>query len=152
MQSIFNHKGLFICCYNKFKYILGQSKILKFFLQNNASVTFEVPQDYPQKGPAISIAAAELKNADRFTFENALKTLASEMLGSPMIMDLVIKLTQLMDDYHEKNVVQTQNRNTVIKDEGNRSDISMLVSHNIKSFFQFCYNVIQHIFRAGLQL
>lgn len=98
---------------SEFIYVISnKSPIYKFHLQNNVSVTFELPPAYPQKPPGISITAANMTNASRSTFENELRSYASENIGNLMIMDLVIKLQQFISDY-EKNFLESRSRNTV---------------------------------------
>ena len=85
-------------------------------LQNNVSVTFEVLSTYPEKPPNISISA-ELTNAERFLFENELRNVAQKSIGYPMIMDLVIKLQQLTEDYYAKKRSERDKGNASVTTE-----------------------------------
>lgn len=85
---------------SEFEYIISSnSPILKFNLQKNVSITFEILPTYPNHPPLISISSAELTKSERCAFESKIKELAHENLGFPMIMDLVIKLQQMVVDY-----------------------------------------------------
>lgn len=104
---------------------------MKFILQNNVSVTFEILPQYPENPPVISVST-ELINAERFIFENELRNLADKSVGFPMIMDLVIKLQQLTEDYYKKKQLENliKNSNSETQLEGN--DV-----HNLNKMFVF---------------
>lgn len=62
-------------------------------------MTFEIPDSYPLKEPLISLSSSKLVKADQSTIENKLRNYALTLVGSPMIMDLVIKLQEFLETH-----------------------------------------------------
>lgn len=65
-------------------------------------MTFEIPESYPFKEPLISLASSKLVKADQSIIENKVRNYASTLVGSPMIMDLLIKLQEFLEIHLNK--------------------------------------------------
>ncbi|XP_035229946.1 RWD domain-containing protein 3-like [Stegodyphus dumicola] len=76
----------------------SDSRILKFTLKDAACITFKISEAYPHIPPQISLAASDLLNAEKSTIEEEIRNYAAKIVGSPMIMDLVIKLQQILEE------------------------------------------------------
>lgn len=118
---------------------------MKFILQNNVSVTFEILPQYPENPPVISVST-ELINAERFVFQNELRNLADKSVGYPMIMDLVIKLQQLTEDYYKKKQSESQMKNSNAETQiGGNNDIHIL--NTMFTLFMFKFSISQHLLK-----
>ncbi|XP_055924213.1 RWD domain-containing protein 3-like isoform X1 [Argiope bruennichi] len=83
-------------------FISSQCHILKFNLPEDICLTFEIPEQYPQVIPQISLASTKLLKAERISIEKEIRDHAEELIGSPMIMDLVIKFREIFEKHFIK--------------------------------------------------
>ncbi|GBN80019.1 hypothetical protein AVEN_152632-1 [Araneus ventricosus] len=81
----------------------SQYHILKFNLPEDNCLTFEIPNQYPQVIPQISLASTKLSKAKRILVEKEIRDNAEELVGSPMIMDLVIKSQEIFENHFIKH-------------------------------------------------
>ncbi|KFM66882.1 RWD domain-containing protein 3, partial [Stegodyphus mimosarum] len=84
------------------------ARILKFTLKDAACITFEIPEAYPHIPPQISLASSDLFNAEKSTIEEEIRNYATKIVGSPMIMDLVIKLQQILEEKKMKETLKSK--------------------------------------------
>ncbi|GIY37977.1 RWD domain-containing protein 3 [Caerostris darwini] len=86
-------------------FISSNSHILKFTVcDDDTCVTFEIPENYPQVIPVISVSSTKISNAQKTLIENEIKCYAEGIIGSPIIMDLVIKFQEIFNSYLNKYV------------------------------------------------
>ncbi|GBN65287.1 RWD domain-containing protein 3 [Araneus ventricosus] len=106
-------------------YISSQCHILKFNLPEDNCLTFEIPNQYPQVIPQISLASTKLSKAKRILVEKEIRDNAEELVGSPMIMDLVIKSQEIFENHFIKHELSQEK---VLEHEDNHTAV-ILIDH-----------------------
>ncbi|KAG8188047.1 hypothetical protein JTE90_009921 [Oedothorax gibbosus] len=108
-------------------FICNKSNILKFTLQGAAVVTFKIPESYPAVEPTISLASSQLVKAKQSQIENQLREYASTLVTSPMIMDLVFKLQELLEVH--LNTKEKSSENLTLENKEPLKMVVILIDH-----------------------
>ncbi|GFT41300.1 RWD domain-containing protein 3 [Nephila pilipes] len=98
-------------CYDSSEFIhfvSSQSHILKFTVSEDSCLTFEILDQYPQTVPLISLSSGKLSNAQKNMIESDIRNFTEGLIGSPMILDIVIKFQELYKSYLTKYVFSEQ--------------------------------------------
>ncbi|XP_071033423.1 RWD domain-containing protein 3 isoform X2 [Parasteatoda tepidariorum] len=96
-------------------FVSRNSTILKFTLHQGTFVTFEIPERYPQEAAHLSICSSEMTNSEKCAIEKDIRNYALQLIGRPMIMDLVTKTQELFR--HHCVVECKRNEPTLLEQE-----------------------------------